>query len=127
MAELFFAIRPALSACESSISAFAATLSVVRLAALNYVLAEQLIAQRPLPRRDASRMLLLDRLGGAYENSFFTELPALLDGDELLVCNNARVLPARLFGKRKGVFAQAPAKSLRREHLQGEVEVFLTR
>src|SRR6266404_5544501 len=55
------------------------------------------------------------------------ELPSLLRGDELLVYNNARVIPARLFGKRKGLHSQPPSRSTRKEHLQGQVEVFLTR
>ena len=99
----------------------------MRLDELDYDLPQELIAQRPLAQRDASRMLVVDRARGSYEDLRFAELPSLLQGDELLVCNNARVIPARLFGKRKGVHAQAPAKAIRHEHLQGEVEVFLTR
>lgn len=45
----------------------------------------------------------------------------------MLVINDARVIPARLFGRRRGVHAQRPARSTRREHLTGEVEIFLTR
>jgi S-adenosylmethionine:tRNA ribosyltransferase-isomerase len=57
----------------------------------------------------------------------FRELPELLRGDELVVLNNARVLPARLFGRRAGVFSQQPSRKSRAEHLHGQVEVFLTR
>ncbi len=99
----------------------------MRIEELEYALPPELVAQRPLERRDASRMLLLDRTSGQYEDRLFEELPGLLRGDELLVYNNARVIPARLFGKRKGLHSQPPSRSTRQEHLQGRVEVFLTR
>jgi S-adenosylmethionine:tRNA ribosyltransferase-isomerase len=57
----------------------------------------------------------------------FADLPNLLHGDELLVLNNARVIPARLFGRRAGVHSQPPSRSTANEHLTGKVEVFLTR
>jgi len=93
----------------------------------DYQLPSELIAQRPAPRREASWMLLLNRQSGAWEDRKFAELPALLRGDELVVLNDARVLPARLFGKRAGVHAQSPSRKTAREHLTGTVEVFLTR
>ena len=107
--------------------AFTATLSFMRIEELDYELPPELIAQRPLERRDASRMLLLDRTSGRYEDRLFEELPKLLRGDELIVYNNARVIPARLFGKRKGIHSQPPTRATRQEYLQGQVEVFLTR
>jgi len=93
----------------------------------DYALPEELIAQRPLERRDASRLLVLDRATGAFEDAQFSHLPEFLRGDELLVFNNARVIPARLFGKRVGVHSQHPSRKTAREHLTGNVEVFLTR
>ncbi len=99
----------------------------MRVDAFDYQLPGELIAQRPAAFREASRMLLLDRRSGAWEDRAFAELPALLRGDELVVLNNARVLPARLFGKRAGVHAQSPSRKSAREHLTGTVEVFLTR
>ena len=69
----------------------------------DYDLPSERIAQKPLGERDASRMLLLDRATGAYEDRAFRDFAELLRGDELLVFNNARVLPARLFGRREGV------------------------
>jgi len=93
-----------------------------------YELPSSQIAQRPLDRRDASRLLLLSRREGFLrEDHQFAELPALLRGDELLVLNNTRVIPARLFGRRAGVHSQPPSRSTRREHLRGRIEVFLTR
>src|SRR5271157_1405374 len=99
----------------------------MRVDAFDYQLPGELIAQRPAALREASRMLLLDRRSGAWEDRAFAELPALLRGDELVVLNDARVLPARLFGRRAGVHAQSPSRKTAREHLTGTVEVFLTR
>jgi S-adenosylmethionine:tRNA ribosyltransferase-isomerase len=99
----------------------------MRVSALDYQLPQELIAQRPANRRDSSRMLMLDRLHGEFEDDVFRNLPTLLRGDELLVLNNTRVLPARLFGQRLGTHSQAPSKKTAAEHLTGTVEVFLTR
>jgi S-adenosylmethionine:tRNA ribosyltransferase-isomerase len=63
----------------------------------DYSLPEELIARRPLPRRDESRMMVLDRLGQKIEHRKFTELGAFLAPGDLLVLNNTRVLNARRF------------------------------
>ena len=60
-------------------------------------LPEQLIAQHPLPERSASRLLTLDRADGRISDRRFAELPDLLRADDLLVFNNTRVIPARLW------------------------------
>ena len=99
----------------------------MRVDELDYELPAELIAQRPLERRDASRLLVLDRHSGAFQDAAFLHLPELLRGDELIVFNNARVIPARLFGKRAGVHSQSPSRKTVREHLTGNMEVFLTR
>lgn len=99
----------------------------MRLDELDYQLPQTLIAQRPLDRRDASRLLLLHRDTGAFEDRMFAELSQLLAGNELLILNNARVIPARLFGRRAGVHSQKPSRATRAEHLTGKVEVFLAR
>ena len=87
------------------------------------------IAQRPLPERDASRLLLLDRATGEWDDRQFREFPDLLRGNELIVVNNARVLPARLFGHRAGIHAQKPGahNPTRHEFLQTPIEVLLVR
>ena len=92
-------------------------------------LPQDLIAQQPLPQRDASRMLILDRGNQAWEDSEFRSLPDLLRGDELLVVNNARVIPARLFGRREGLRSEKPGRNRRtvREFLSSQIEVLLTR
>jgi S-adenosylmethionine:tRNA ribosyltransferase-isomerase len=99
----------------------------MRLDELDYHLPRGQIAQRPLDHREASRLLLLDRVSGVFEDRLFTDFPTLLRGDELLVINNARVIPARLFGRRAGVHSQPPSRATRAEHLTGKVEIFLTR
>lgn len=99
----------------------------MRLDELDYALPPAQIAQRPLQRRDSSRLLTLDRASGKFADHMFAELPGLLHGDELVVLNNARVIPARLFGRRLGVFSDPPSRATRREHLSGTVEVFLAR
>ena len=67
----------------------------------HFDLPEELIAQTPLERRDASRLLTLGRTNGKIEHHQFTDLPELLEPGDCLVMNNSRVIPARLFGMRK--------------------------
>lgn len=98
----------------------------MRLDELDYHLPPAQIAQRPLERRDASRLLLLPRTNEGLQDRSFAELPDLLTGDELIVLNNTRVMPARLLGRRAGVHAPPPSRSTRHEHLTGGIEVFLT-
>jgi S-adenosylmethionine:tRNA ribosyltransferase-isomerase len=99
----------------------------MRLDELDYRLPQNLIAQRPPERRDASRLLTMDRSTGALTDAQFAQLPTLLQGDELIVFNNARVIPARLFGRRAGVHSDPPSRAKVGEHLSGKVEVLLTR
>jgi S-adenosylmethionine:tRNA ribosyltransferase-isomerase len=103
--------------------------SNVFLSEFDYDLPVESIAQVPLPDRTASRMLLLGRSSGAIEDGFFRELPARLRGNELLVVNNARVIPARLLARRAGVYAHPAGKHsrVRGEHLASRIEVLLTR
>lgn len=63
-------------------------------------LPEELIAQTPLPQRDSSRLLLLDKETGALEHRHFYELPTFLQKGDCLILNDSRVLPARLIGVR---------------------------
>ncbi len=100
----------------------------MKLADFDYILPRELIAQRPLAERDASRLLLLDRARQTWEDHQFRELSDLLRGDELLVVNNAWVLPARLLGRRVGVGAESPGRRslVRREFLKSPIEVLLT-
>ena len=63
-------------------------------------LPEELIAQTPLERRDASRLLVLNKKNGKIEHRHFFDLPAYLQEGDCLVMNDSRVLPARLLGCR---------------------------
>ncbi len=115
----------------------------------DFPLDEELIAQEPLAERSASRMLHLFRQTGEFpdwkfedcrfkdcrfedckfEDRKFADLPDLLRSDDLLVVNNSRVFPARLFGRRSGLHAQpvSPRNPASRDFLHGRVEVLLTR
>jgi len=62
-------------------------------------LPEALIAQTPLERRDASRLLVLPRERGEVSHHRFSDLPDLLREGDLLIMNDSRVIPARLFGR----------------------------
>jgi S-adenosylmethionine:tRNA ribosyltransferase-isomerase len=72
----------------------------MELAQFDYDLAPSAIAQEPATPRDASRLLVLDRARGAWEDRVFADLPDLLRPDDCLVVNESRVIPARLFGAR---------------------------
>jgi S-adenosylmethionine:tRNA ribosyltransferase-isomerase len=95
----------------------------------DYHLPVELIAQEPLADREMSRMLRLSRRSGDFEDAVFRDFPDLLRPGDLVVFNNTRVLPARLYGRRGGsraqpLSAQNPAS---RDFLKGRVEVLLTK
>jgi len=79
----------------------------------DYDLPHELIAQQPLPERDASRMLVLERQNQNWHDSTFREFANYLQSNDVVVVNNTRVIPARLKG--------------RRQPSGGSVEVFLVR
>lgn len=85
----------------------------MRVDEFDYNLPEELIAQQPLERRDASRMLVVDRATGTFEDRLFRDFPSYVRESDCLVLNDTRVFPSRLYG--------------RREHGTGRVEIFLTR
>ena len=97
----------------------------------DYHLPPELIAQQPAAERAAARMLHLRRgvESGALADRQFRDLPGLLRPGDLLVMNNTRVFPARLFGRRSGARAQpvSPRNPAAHEFLKGTVEVLLTR
>ncbi len=66
-----------------------------------YDLPEELIAQTPLLKRDASRLLMLDRKNGDVSHGVFSDIKSQLKAGDCLVLNNTRVLPARIYGVRK--------------------------
>jgi S-adenosylmethionine:tRNA ribosyltransferase-isomerase len=105
----------------------------------DYDLPPERIAQEPLADRAASRLMSLDRLTGGWSDSVFREFPSLLRPGDLVVFNNTRVFPARLFGRRGGLKAHPvndrdPAshnllsgRALSGSALSGRIEVLLTR
>ncbi|HVU46710.1 MAG TPA: tRNA preQ1(34) S-adenosylmethionine ribosyltransferase-isomerase QueA [Terracidiphilus sp.] len=84
----------------------------------DFDLPEDLIAQQPPAERGLSRMLMMNRSIGALTDSNFAELPSFLNPGDLLVLNDSRVIPARLYARRTLV--------RERERPTGRIEVMLT-
>jgi S-adenosylmethionine:tRNA ribosyltransferase-isomerase len=84
----------------------------------DFDLPEELIAQQPPTERGQSRMLVMDRANGILHDSQFADFPALLRKDDLLVFNDTRVIPARLFARR--------TLGREKEKPTGRIEVMLT-
>jgi S-adenosylmethionine:tRNA ribosyltransferase-isomerase len=93
----------------------------VRVADFHFDLPEELIAQSPPPIRGASRMLFLDRQTGAYRDDLFRNLPDILQPGDLLILNDSRVIPARLYATRAGLHTQHNSPDP-----TGRIEVLLT-
>ena len=72
----------------------------MKLSEFHYELPDELIAQAPLSERQASRLLCFDRHNGQLQDSKFSDLASLLKAGDLLVFNNTKVIPARLFGRK---------------------------
>ena len=87
----------------------------------DYALPDHLIAQEPVARRDASRLLVVDRASKTLSDSSFDRLPDRLKPGDVLVLNNTRVFPARLIGRRVRTSARGA------DLPGGRVEVFLIR
>lgn len=78
-------------------------MSDLRVSDFDFHLPTELIAQQPPPERGLSRMLVLHRATGALHDALFADLPSLLQPGDLLVLNNSRVIPARLYAHRTTV------------------------
>src|SRR5207249_3918883 len=72
----------------------------MHLSEFNFEMPDELIAQQPIEPRDASRMLVVDRKTETFRDSLFTQFPSFFESDDIVVLNNTRVFPARLFGHR---------------------------
>lgn len=101
----------------------------MRVSEFHYDLPEALIAQHPLGDRAASRLLHFNCASGSWVDRQFRDFPALLRKDDVVVFNNTRVFPARLYGRRAGVNSQplSSRNPAARDFLQGRVEVLLTK
>jgi S-adenosylmethionine:tRNA ribosyltransferase-isomerase len=93
----------------------------MRVSEFNFDLPEELIAQSPPAIRGSSRMLVVDRATGAFEDNFFRNLPEILRPGDLLVLNDSRVIPARLYATRAGLHTQHNSPDP-----TGRIEVLLT-
>ena len=82
-----------------------------------YDLPQELIAQHPLEKRDASRLLHLDKETGAVEHRTFRDILTFLKPGDCLVLNNTKVIPARLYGKRTDTGGVVEVLLLRRREL----------
>jgi S-adenosylmethionine:tRNA ribosyltransferase-isomerase len=93
----------------------------MRISDFNFDLPEELIAQKPPEIRGSSRMLILDRATGGYQDNFFRNLPNILKPNDLLILNDTRVIPARLYATRAGLHTQHNSPDP-----TGRIEVLLT-
>jgi S-adenosylmethionine:tRNA ribosyltransferase-isomerase len=93
----------------------------LRVSDFNFDLPEELIAQSPPAIRGSSRMLVLDRATGACQDNFFRNLPEILRPGDLLILNDSRVIPARLYATRAGLHTQYNSPDP-----TGRIEVLLT-
>jgi S-adenosylmethionine:tRNA ribosyltransferase-isomerase len=93
-------------------------MNALRVTDFDFDLPPELIAQQPPAERGQSRMLVVDRTTGALRDAMFAEFPSLLSPGDLLVLNDSRVIPARLYARR----------TLLRDHEKptGRIEVMLT-
>ncbi|HET9482141.1 MAG TPA: S-adenosylmethionine:tRNA ribosyltransferase-isomerase, partial [Candidatus Polarisedimenticolia bacterium] len=82
------------------------------LSEFDYELPPDRIAQEPSARRDASRLMVLDRRTGEIGHRIFSDLPDYLRSGDLLVLNDTRVVPARLLGRRAAPGASARVEAL---------------
>jgi S-adenosylmethionine:tRNA ribosyltransferase-isomerase len=92
--------------------------SDLRVADFDFDLPSELIAQHPPAERGTSRMLLMDRTTGRLRDTHFSEFPTLLQPGDLLVLNDSRVIPARLYARR--------TVQRERDTPAGRIEVMLT-
>ena len=81
----------------------------------SYELPEELIAQHPAAQRDQSRLLVMDKYSGAVEHRVFHDIVDYLHAGDVLVLNNTKVIPARIFGVKEGGSAKIEVLLLKRD------------
>jgi S-adenosylmethionine:tRNA ribosyltransferase-isomerase len=111
-------IQPCGSLLSVEITKQGASVNGLRVSDFDYHLPAELIAQQPPSERGQSRMLVMNRSTGTVRDAAFAEFPSLLNPGDLLVLNDTRVIPARLYARR----------TLLRDHEKpsGQIEVMLT-
>ncbi|MDD4922942.1 MAG: tRNA preQ1(34) S-adenosylmethionine ribosyltransferase-isomerase QueA [Bacteroidales bacterium] len=85
----------------------------MKLSKFKFKLPDELIAQYPAYNRDESRLMVIDRKTGGIEHKFFKELPTYFDENDVLIFNDTRVFPARLYGNKEKTGAQIEVFLLR--------------
>jgi S-adenosylmethionine:tRNA ribosyltransferase-isomerase len=93
----------------------------------DYELPKELIAQHPATTRDASRLMVLDRATGSIAHKIFRDLPEFIREGDLLIVNDTRVIPARLFGRLHREAVAAGSGSADQAAPDREVELLLLR
>lgn len=78
----------------------------MKISDFDYVLPEELIAQRPTEKRDVCRLMVMNRKNGSIEHKHFYDILDYLNEGDCLILNNSKVLPARLFGEKEGTSAK---------------------
>jgi len=78
------------------------TLSHLKTSDFDYHLPQELIAQHPSDKRDSSRLMVIDRRSGKIEHRIFDQVTSYFDKEDLLVLNDTKVIPARLYGTKYG-------------------------
>ena len=78
----------------------------MKISDFDYVLPEELSAQRPTEKRDVCRLMVMNRENGSIEHKHFYEILDYLNEGDCLILNNSKVLPARLFGEKEGTGAK---------------------
>ncbi len=81
----------------------------------DYELPEELIAQHPAAQRDDSRLLVMDKYTGTVEHRVFRDIVNYLHAGDVLVLNNTKVIPARIFGVKEGGSAKIEVLLLKRD------------
>src|SRR5690349_9996308 len=90
-------------------------LGTMKTSDFDYYLPQEQIAQTPIEPRDASRLMVLDRAGGRIEHRHFRDIGEHLRAGDVLVFNQTRVIPARMYGKKIPTGGRVELLLLRRE------------
>ena len=87
----------------------------MKISDFDYVLPEELIAQRPTEKRDVCRLMVMNRENGSIEHKHFYDILDYLNEGDCLILNNSKVLPARLFGEKEGTGAKSEFLLIKRQ------------
>ena len=97
-----------------------------KLSQFNFDLPDELLAERPTPNRDESRLMVIDRKTGAIEHKLFKDLVDYFDESDVMIFNNTKVFPARMYGNKEKTGARIEVfllRELNKENLLWDVLV----